>query len=123
MLKEGWYHVLVGFVALGFVLLLSGLALFTIKKRSDTSQYELLLSITTSVQAAYILLYSIEMVILVYTLGMLRMGKNIWKQLDVIMYFLVVIEFFLISMTSVSSGTKPDATYTSVLQISFITVI
>ncbi|KAL3206192.1 hypothetical protein MRX96_052885 [Rhipicephalus microplus] len=87
------------------------------------SQYELLLSITTSVQAAYILLYSIEMVILVYTLGMLRMGKNLWKQLDVIMYFLVVIEFFLISMTSVSGGTKPDATYTSVLQISFITVI
>ncbi|XP_075743074.1 sperm-specific sodium:proton exchanger-like [Rhipicephalus microplus] len=123
MLKEGWYHALVGFVALGFVLLLSGLALFIIKKRSDPSQYELLLSITTSVQAAYILLYSIEMVILVYTLGMLRMRKNLWKQLDVIMYFLVVIEFLLISMTSVSGGTKPDATYTSVLQISFITVI
>ncbi|XP_075743075.1 sperm-specific sodium:proton exchanger-like [Rhipicephalus microplus] len=123
MLKEGWYHALVGFVALGFVLLLSGLALFIIKKRSDPSQYELLLSIATSVQAAYILLYSIEMVILVYTLGMLRMGKNLWKQLDVIMYFLVVIEFLLISMTSVSGGTKPDATYTSVLQISFITVI
>ncbi|KAL1419481.1 hypothetical protein MTO96_025390 [Rhipicephalus appendiculatus] len=123
MLKEGWYHALVGFIALGFVLLLSGLALFMIKKRADPSQYELLLSIITSVQGAYVLLYSIEMVILVYTVGMLRMGKDIWKQLDVIMYFLVVTEFVLISMASVSGGGKPDATYTSFLQISFITLI
>ncbi|KAH7968398.1 hypothetical protein HPB52_008257 [Rhipicephalus sanguineus] len=123
MLKEGWYHALVGFIALGFVLLLSGLALFMINKRADPSQYELLLSIITSVQGAYVLLYSIEMGILVYTVGMLRVGKDIWKQLDVIMYFLVVTEFVLISMATVSGGGKPDATYTSFLQISFIILI
>ncbi|XP_065296300.2 sperm-specific sodium:proton exchanger-like isoform X1 [Dermacentor albipictus] len=123
MLKEGWYHAIIGFIALGFVLLLSGLALFLLKKRADPSQHELLLSIITSVQGAYVLLYSIEMVLLVYTVGMLHVGKDIWKQLDVIMYFLVVTEFVLISMASVTSGGKPDTAYTSFLQISFITLI
>ncbi|KAH6937262.1 hypothetical protein HPB50_026230 [Hyalomma asiaticum] len=123
MLKEGWYHALVGFIALGFVLLLSGLAFFMLRKQADPSHHELLLSIITSVQGAYVLLYSIEMVLLVYTVGMLRVGKDIWKQLDVIMYFLVVTEFVLISMASVSSGGKPDATYTGFLQISFIALI
>ncbi|XP_037569727.1 sodium/hydrogen exchanger 10 [Dermacentor silvarum] len=122
MLKEGWYHVLVGFVALGFVLLLSGLALFMGKKNTEPAHHELLLSIVTSVQGVYVLLYSLEMVLLVYNVGMLRVGRDVWKQLDVIMYFLVVAEFVLISMASVQSE-KPGKVYPIVLQVSFITLV
>ncbi|XP_037505366.1 sodium/hydrogen exchanger 10 [Rhipicephalus sanguineus] len=122
MLKEGWYHVLVGFEALGFVLLLSGLALFMFQKGTEPAQHELLLSVVTSVQGIYVLLYSLEMVLLVYNVGMLRVGKDVWKQLDVIMYFLVVAEFVLISMASVQSE-KPGNVYPIILQVSFITLV
>ncbi|KAH8026715.1 hypothetical protein HPB51_024214 [Rhipicephalus microplus] len=122
MLKEGWYHVLVGFVSLGFVLLLSGLALFMFSKGTEAAQHELLLSVVTSVQGIYVLLYSLEMVLLVHNVGMLHVGKDVWKQLDVIMYFLVVAEFVLISMASVQSE-RPGNVYPIILQGSFITLV
>ncbi|KAK8757748.1 hypothetical protein V5799_004621 [Amblyomma americanum] len=125
MLKEGWYHVLVGFVALGFVLLLSGLAVLLIKKTPEPEQYEVLLSVITSVQGVYVLLYSLEMVLLVYNVGMLHVRRDIWKQMDVIMYFLVVTEFVLISMASVQTGKQVinSRQVVTFLQISFITLI
>ncbi|KAH9370799.1 hypothetical protein HPB48_006316 [Haemaphysalis longicornis] len=122
MSKEGWYHVLVGFVALGFVLLLSGLALFRHAKGSESPHSDVMLSLVTSVQGVYVLLYSLEMVLYVYSAGMLRPGHDVWKQLDIILYFLVIMEFVLISLASVQ-GSKPNLSYTDFLQGSFITLV
>ncbi|XP_077557852.1 sperm-specific sodium:proton exchanger-like [Haemaphysalis longicornis] len=122
MPKEGWYHVLVGFIALGFVFLLSGLALFLHQKGTDAMLHEQLMSIITTVQGVYVLLYSVEMVLLVTSVGMLHAGKDMWKQMDVIMYFLVVAEFGLISLASVQTS-RTNAIYNAFLHVSFITLI
>ncbi|KAM7298620.1 sodium/hydrogen exchanger 10-like [Ixodes scapularis] len=61
MLTEGWFHVLVGFVATGFVLLLSGLANFLSSSDAPWKR-DYLMSAITAVQGLYVLFYSLEMV-------------------------------------------------------------
>ncbi|KAL1429429.1 hypothetical protein MTO96_002476 [Rhipicephalus appendiculatus] len=78
-ITQGWYHVLVGLVAVGFVLLLGGLAFFTQYKMNDV-----IMSVVVSVQGLYVLLYALEILLVVYSMGMFRMGRDVWRQLDLI---------------------------------------
>ncbi|XP_064478693.1 sperm-specific sodium:proton exchanger-like [Ornithodoros turicata] len=120
MVKEGWYHVLVGFVALGFSLLLAGMAIYLDQSRSGRGYT---MSLIVTIQGIYVLIYSLEMVLTVYTYsGTLRVGKDAWKQVDVTLFLLVVIEFVLISLVTIQT-TKPSRAYALFLQISFITLI
>ncbi|XP_040360430.1 sodium/hydrogen exchanger 10-like [Ixodes scapularis] len=121
MLTEGWFHVLVGFVATGFVLLLSGLANFLSSSDAPWKR-DYLMSAITAVQGLYVLFYSLEMVMVVYTVGMFQMSRDVWRQLDIIMYFLVVTEFVLTSLVSVQSA-NANRLYVMFLQFSFITLI
>lgn len=70
MLTEGWFHVLVGFVATGFVLLLSGLANFLSSSDAPWKR-DYLMSAITAVQGLYVLFYSLEMVMVVRTCDLL----------------------------------------------------
>ncbi|CAN8023263.1 unnamed protein product [Ixodes persulcatus] len=53
---------------------------------------------------------------------MFQMSRDVWRQLDIIMYFLVVTEFVLTSLVSVQSA-NPNRFYVMFLQFSFITLI
>lgn len=61
-ISQGWYHVLVGFVATGFVLLLLGLAINYKHHMSDA-----VLSGVTVVHGIYAFLYGLEILLLVST--------------------------------------------------------
>ncbi|KAM7299327.1 sodium/hydrogen exchanger 10-like [Ixodes scapularis] len=61
-------------------------------------------------------------IVKVYTVGMFQMSRDVWRQLDIIMYFLVVTEFVLTSLVSVQSA-NANRLYVMFLQFSFITLI
>ncbi|XP_037526033.1 sodium/hydrogen exchanger 10 [Rhipicephalus sanguineus] len=117
-ITQGWYHVLVGLVAVGFVLLLGGLAFFTQYKMNDV-----IMSVVVSVQGLYVLLYALEILLVVYSMGMFRMGRDVWRQLDLIIFVLVVSEFVLTSFVSVSMDDKKNKWYAIFLQCSFILLV
>ncbi|XP_077548376.1 sperm-specific sodium:proton exchanger-like [Haemaphysalis longicornis] len=112
---QGWYHVLVGLVAVGFVLLLGGLAFFSQYKMNDV-----IMSVVVSVQGVYVLLYALEILVVVYSMGMFKMGRDVWRQLDLIIFCLVVCEFVLTSFVTVNIENKVYALF---LQISFILLV
>ncbi|XP_050050276.2 sperm-specific sodium:proton exchanger-like [Dermacentor andersoni] len=117
-ITQGWYHVLVGLVAVGFVLLLGGLAFLTQYKMNDV-----IMSVVVSVQGLYVLLYALEILLVVYSMGMFRMGRDVWRQLDLIIFVLVVSEFVLTSFVSVSMEDTKNKWYAIFLQCSFILLV
>ncbi|KAH6924758.1 hypothetical protein HPB50_023793 [Hyalomma asiaticum] len=117
-ITQGWYHVLVGLVAVGFVLLLGGLAFFTQYKMNDV-----IMSVVVSVQGLYVLLYALEILVVVYSMGMFRMGRDVWRQLDLIIFVLVVSEFVLTSFVSITIDDTKNKWYAIFLQCSFILLV
>ncbi|KAL3225590.1 hypothetical protein MRX96_025734 [Rhipicephalus microplus] len=117
-ITQGWYHVLVGLVAVGFVFLLGGLAFFSQYKMNDV-----IMSVVVSVQGLYVLLYALEILLVVYSMGMFRMGRDVWRQLDLIIFVLVVSEFVLTSFVSISMNEKQNKWYAIFLQCSFILLV
>ncbi|XP_049511312.1 sodium/hydrogen exchanger 10-like [Dermacentor silvarum] len=117
-ITQGWYHVLVGLVAVGFVLLLAGLAVLTHYNMNDV-----IMSVVVSAQGMYVLLYALEILLVVYSMGMFRMGRDVWRQLDLIIFVLVVSEFVLTSFVSVSLDDTKNKWYAIFLQCSFILLV
>ncbi|XP_077493567.1 sperm-specific sodium:proton exchanger-like [Amblyomma americanum] len=114
-ITQGWYQVLVGMVAVGFVLLLSGLAVYFQYRASD-----LVLSVVVSVQGLYVVICALEVLLVVYTSGTFRFGRDAWRQLDFIIFSLVVSEFVLASFVSIEFK---DQRYALFLQCSFILLV
>ncbi|XP_064455454.1 sperm-specific sodium:proton exchanger-like [Ornithodoros turicata] len=110
-ISQGWYHVLVGFIATGFVLLLSGLTILYMYRSTDQ-----IFSLVTSVQGVYVVLYAVEIFLVVYTVGVFRSG-DIWRKLDFIIFALTVLEFVLASFASASTD---KSGYTLFILWSFI---
>ncbi|XP_064472591.1 sperm-specific sodium:proton exchanger-like isoform X2 [Ornithodoros turicata] len=114
-INQGWYQVLVGFVATGFVLLLSGLAIHYNQHVSDG-----VLSVVTIVQGIYVFLYALEILLVVYSMGMFKIGSDAWRRLDLIIFGLIVAEFVLTSFVTVNIESKAYALF---LMYSFILLI
>lgn len=62
-LTQGWFHVLVGSVSIGFMLLLSGLAVYSNYRMTDV-----VLSLVVTSQGIYVLLFAMEILIVVRSL-------------------------------------------------------
>lgn len=56
-------------------------------------------------------------------MGMFRMGRDVWRQLDLIIFVLVVSEFVLTSFVSISMDEKQNKWYAIFLQCSFILLV
>ncbi|XP_042149520.1 uncharacterized protein LOC8037422 [Ixodes scapularis] len=114
-LTQGWFHVLVGSVSIGFMLLLSGLAVYSNYRMTDV-----VLSLVVTSQGIYVLLFAMEILIVVYTTGTFALSRDAWQHMDVVLFFLVVAEFVLISLVTPSLTEKVYALY---LQVSFIVLL
>ncbi|CAN7940286.1 unnamed protein product, partial [Ixodes hexagonus] len=114
-LAQGWFHVLVGCVSIGFLQLLCGLALF-----SNYRITEVVLSLVVTSQGIYVLLFAMEILVVVYTTGTFEVRRDAWRKIDLILFFLVVAEFVLISLVTPSLTEKSYALY---LQSSFILLL
>ncbi|XP_064472611.1 sperm-specific sodium:proton exchanger-like isoform X2 [Ornithodoros turicata] len=114
-LAQGWYQVLMGFVAIGFTILLAGLFIYYQYRPSD-----MLLSIVTTVQGIYVVCYALEIFLIVYSVGMFHSRHDVWRQLDFIIFALVVAEFVLTSFVTVASDMNKNAGF---LMMSFILLV